>query len=345
MSVRYRPMRLKDVPQCANLVAGHAISGPRYGNAIADLAPAWRRLLCCNGFASTAVFEEVGGAAPRLLGIGISVFITDRFLRELKTPPYFWIGPELAKRVAQGDHSPLLSDKQIKEANSRGGLNLAVWHGCVRVEDMRLAEVYKEVMTAFLTEHRGFLVKELVAHGETPEHLEGMRNTGGFLLKPDGCYGDFEGKSSHDIISRPHVIGITRAMALKQHGSWVGSLFMYQPPRLGFSGSEQRLLLSALAGGTDEDLSGDLGVSLSTVKKTWRSAYDRVAACLPELIPSDSTSDDETRRRGKNKRQPLLAYLREHPEELRPVSRKLLQPSATPSRLRVRESLKVPFSF
>jgi hypothetical protein len=215
MSVRYRPMRLKDVPQCANLVAGHAISGPRYGNAIPDLAPAWRRLLCCNGFCSTAVFEEVGGAAPRILGIGISVFITDRFLRELKTPPYFWIGPELAKRVAQGDHSPLLSNKQIKEANSRGGLNLAVWQGCVRVEDMRLSEVYKEVMTAFLTEHRGFLVKELVAHGETPEHLEGMRNSGGFLLKPDGCYGDFEGKSSHDIVSRPHVIGITRDMALK----------------------------------------------------------------------------------------------------------------------------------
>ena len=32
--------------------------------------------------------------------------------------------------------------------------------------------------------------------------------------------------------------------------------------------------------------------------------------------------------RGKQKKQRLLAYLREHPEELRPVSRKLLQQEA-----------------
>lgn len=330
MSIRYRPMRPKDVRECAEIVAAHAIVGRRYGDAISALGPGWLRLLSCNGFCSAVAFEEVEEGAdrtrPRMLGVGISVFVTDDFLREVKTPPFFWIGPELAKRVARGDHSALLSQRQIQEANSQGGLNLAVWHACIRIEDIKRVEVWTELMTAFLDQHRGFLLKELVAQGESPEHLEGMRNTGGFLLKStDGCYGDFDGKDLHELVLEPHVAGLTREMALKQLGSWIGSLFLYEPPQFGFSGSEQRLLLAALLGGTDEDLSDNLGISLSTVKKTWRSAYNRVAECLPELIPNSSQPDGEASKRGRDKKQRLLSYLREHPQELRPVSRKLLQ--------------------
>jgi hypothetical protein len=88
----------------------------------------------------------------------------------------------------------------------------------------------------------------------------------------------------------------------------------------------------ALDGGTDKELADELGISLSAVKKTWRMIYDRVAACQPELIPSNSQADAWTQDRGKQKKQRLLAYLREHPEELRPVSRKLLQQAAAQRR-------------
>src|ERR1700674_2623056 len=175
MSIRHRPMRPDDVDECVKIVAAHPILGRRYGSAIADLRPAWLRLLSSNGFCSAVVFEEfeeeAGAAASRMLGVGITVFVSDDFLREVKTPPFFWIGPELAKRVARGD-SPLLSSAQVRAANSRGGLNLVVWHATVREEDMHRVEVWNELMAAFLVDHRGFLLKELVANGESPEHLE-----------------------------------------------------------------------------------------------------------------------------------------------------------------------------
>ena len=76
-----------------------------------------------------------------MLGIGVSVFISDDFLRAVKTPPFFWIGPELAKRVARGDDSALVSEQQVRESNSRGGLNLLIWHGAVRAEDAKRAEI------------------------------------------------------------------------------------------------------------------------------------------------------------------------------------------------------------
>ena len=101
-------------------------------------------------------------------------------------------------------------------------------------------------------------------------------------------------------------------------GTWIGSLFAYQPPQFSFRPSEQRLLLAALQGGTDENLADTLGISLSGVKKTWRLIYERVndhtPGLIPEQVPHDSTSE-----RGREKKQRLLAYLRDHPEEPLPA--------------------------
>jgi len=319
-------MRSQDVPECVEMIAAHPIVGPRYGRAISDLRPAWLRLLSSDGFCSTAIIEEVvEGARSRMLGVGVSVVLSDDFLRELKAPPFFWMGPELAKRVARGDDSALLTQEQIREANSFGGLNLAIWQGFVRAEDSNRAEFWSELMEVFLDNHRGFLFKEIVIQGESTVHLEALGHTGGLLLGRDGRYGDFEGIGAEQLVREPHIVGITRELALQQFGSWISSLFRYQPPRFGFTRREQRLLLSALVGGTDEELSCLLNTSLSAVKKTWRSVYGRVAARLPELIPSHAPPDGDVSKRGRDKKQHLIAYLREHPEELRPVSRRLLR--------------------
>jgi DNA-binding CsgD family transcriptional regulator len=333
MSITHRPMRPQDVPGCVEMIAAHPIVGPRYGSALSHLRPAWLRLLSSDGFCSTAIIEEaVEGARPRILGVGVSVVLSDDFLRVLKTPPFFWMGPELAKRVARGDDSALLTQGQIREANSFGGLNLAVWQGFVRAEDSNRAEFWSELMEVFLDNHRGFLFKEIVIQGESTVHLEALGHTGGLLLGRDGRYGDFEGIGAEQLVREPHIVGITRELALQQFGSWISSLFRYQPPRFGFTRREQRLLLAALVGGTDEELSCLLNTSLSAVKKTWRSIYDRVAARLPELIPSNAQPDGDVSKRGRDKKQHLIAYLREHPEELRPVSRSLLRPSGAPGR-------------
>lgn len=123
------------------------------------------------------------------------------------------------------------------------------------------------------------------------------------------------------------MIGLTREIERRRPGSWAGTLFSHEPPLFGFSASEQRLLLTALGGGTDEYLSNQLGISLSAVKKTWRSIYERVSVCIPELSSRTLRAESCKLDRGREKKQHLLAYLREHPEELRPVSRKPPRPT------------------
>jgi hypothetical protein len=67
--------------------------------------------------------------------------------------------------------------------------------------------------------------------------------SGGWLL----C--EVAGKSAQEIMREPHIVGVTREMDSGRPGSWVGTLFDYNPPQILFSRGQQRLLLSALSGG------------------------------------------------------------------------------------------------
>jgi hypothetical protein len=344
VTIRYRPMEPKDVRECADIVASHPVIGPRYGNQIGDLSKAWLRLLACEA-QRTNVFLAADGPRAPICFVGVSMFVTDDFVREMKTPPLRWIGPELMKRILGGD-SPVLSGRQFREANSRGGLNLLVWEGCIRQGFETNIEIPRFIMSGFIEVHSGFLLKEVInSQLEGVERLLWTFQTGGLLWNPvSGIYEKSSNEDPEKIIRNPHVLGTSRNAELNNQESWnatwVGSLFDYHPPRCGFRPSEQRMLLMALAGGTDDELSEELGVSIPTVKKTWLSIYRRVEQNLPELNPNHPNPKMEMTQRGKEKKRHLLIYLRKHPEELRPVSQKLLsKPSATARASTKRRSL------
>jgi hypothetical protein len=325
-------MQKKDVAECVKIIATHPVIGLRYGSAIADLRPAWLRLLESEAKIAL-VLEELDGAHATICFVGVAIFVGDDFVLELKRPPLRWFGPELARRI-HGDNSPLLSDRQLREANSCGdGLTTITWEGCIRQGFEKHTEIHRKILEVFIEQHRGYFWKEAIASQlESVERLQWTLQSGGWLWNPtSGRYGESLGKDPWEILSEPHIVGVTREIDRSRPGSWVGALFDYHPPQLGFSRGEQRLLLSALSRETDEELSDNLGMSLSTVKNTWRSIYNR-AALLPELIPDHSQADERNFKRGKEKKRRLLAYLRDHPEELRPISRKLLQQASTQRR-------------
>lgn len=322
MTIHCRPMLPKDVRPSVEILAVHPVVAPRYGDSIDQLRPAWLSLLGCEAFRAV-VFEEIQEHKTRLVAAGVSVFVTDSFVRELKTPPLFWIGPELAGRIVRGD-SPLLTDEEVCAANTHGGLNLVLWHVCIAPKDTTRAEVRTQVSGGFFDMHRGFLLKELIAVQTTfAEEAQWTLDGGGFYLSSeDGSYVDRMEKPAHEILATPHIFGLTRELALHRM-SWISSLFHYEAPKIGLSAGERRLLVSALRGGTDAELSDELAISLSAVKKAWHSVYERVAENIPHSIRNDEVrAENSNGERGKQKKQRLLAYLRDHPEELRPYSRK-----------------------
>lgn len=325
MSIRYRNARPKDIPKCVEILAGHPTLGPRYGGTLSGFPKAMLSLLGQDSF-QCVIFEELNGGAARLLGGAVGCFVREEFLRELKTPPFFWGPPEIVRRVNKGG-SPILSNREVREANSKDGLNLYVWHNGIHPEDHDRPEVASRILTAFVETYRGFRIRELLEQAETWWQFRGMRAAGGCFVRPsDGSYADYFESIEHDVTKSPLMVGLTRELADRSPGSWAGSLFAYEPPRFGFSRSQQKLLQSAIAGATDEELASELCVSASAVKMAWSTIYQRASSFFPNLA-ANGDDDGGPQARGKQKRHHLLAYLRDHPEELRPFSRKLLRNS------------------
>jgi hypothetical protein len=327
MSLRARPMRPIDVAPCVQMIAEHRVIGPRYGPAVKDLRAAWLRLLESDALL-TCVMEEVEGTKATTWGIGVSIFVQEDYFHGLKSQPLRWVGPDLAKRIARGE-SPHLSDKQVRDGNARDGLYSITWEGCVRSEFEPRTELFHFMVSAFLGLHCGYRFKEQLApQAENAARMQWTFNAGGQLWDAaKGRYIDPAGKGLNALAREPHIMGITGEMERGRPGSWVGALFDYRPPRLGFSRAEQRLLIEAVGreSGTDEELARSLHVSLPTIKKAWLSIYRRVNEKQPQIIPVGGNSDSGKAERGKEKRRRLLLYVRQHPEELRPVNHRLLQ--------------------
>jgi len=323
MPLQWRPMQSKDVAECAQIIAAHPVIAPRYGSAIKDLSRAWLRSLGSEAM-TTAVFEEVEKGRANIFGVGVGMFVRDEFIRELKAPPQFWCGPELVKRILNGN-SPALSDQEVRQANSGQGLNELVWETLARSSHSKRADVYHLMGRAYIEIHRGFRLKEMItSQAESEERLQWAIDAGGLYWDPKSArYVKSLKNGSGKFVQNPHIVGITRELELGRPGSWVGTLFDYQPPRFYFSAGEQRLLICAMSDptGTSPALAKTLGVSLPTIKKMWLSIYERVSELAPELIAGNAKIGAENKR-GKEKRRHLLAYLQEHPEELRPVARR-----------------------
>ncbi len=321
-------MQPRDVCESVEIIAKHPVIGPRYGSTIADLPAAWLRLLSREE-SDAWVFQAEDGQHAPISMVGVGVIVSDDFVRQMKTPPHFWTGPELTKRILRGE-SPLLSDKETRDGNARGGLNYLVWEGCALREFENNPELYRFAMDAFIEVHRGYLWKEIISQGmESVERLHWTMKTGGLLWDAAADrYVDSLNGDAEDFVRKPHVVGVSRKELQARPGlaaaSWVGCLFDYRAPILGFNRSEQRVLATALTGATDEQMSNTLGNSVPAIKKSWASIYRRVADHLPELVRDNLQPDVGGAPRGREKRRDLLSYLRDHPEELRPISRKLL---------------------
>jgi hypothetical protein len=109
------------------------------------------------------------------------------------------------------------------------------------------------------------------------------------------------------------VITRDEALAVTAHG--IGPLFVQKNPKLRLRDTDQHFLRVAVAGLTDEDLSHELGISISGVKKRWLSLYERISETSPNFFPQrEGAPDGQTR--GRQKRYLVIAYIRSHPEEL-----------------------------
>lgn len=317
---RHTPGQIEDIATCVDIVGAHPVLGARYGPALGHLETAWRQLLHSDAFIFLVTKETASGFS-RTLGAQVACFITDEFAAEIAKPPLKWLGPEIVNRVLSGP-CPILTNAEVPVANSADSLNLMIWPPCFPTEYETNTELRQSSQELFFSMFRGFNFKRMQTQEIHPMTLSIAVNSGaGYLLGTDPQHSRELG-NAESVVLQPHLIEVTRTMVSQQPGTWVSQFFSYRKPEIGFPRSEQRLLSAALHGGTNEELAEQLGISLSAVKKMWASVYLRIEYSGVAHLKFEPNENDDGDR-GREKKQKLLAHLREHPEELRPYSMKL----------------------
>ena len=298
--MNWREVSAEDLVECLEIeprVRGDEIVGRQRA------LDGWKRVtrsLACN----SAVLET-DGSQRRKIAFGCSVFVTPEFMdRELESPK-----PGINSRILASviDGQPVVR-AESSLCDSNNGLDVVVMSCNYRYEAMNAEETVQAEMalpTAFAEAHIGYKLNRILVETVTERQRQVHESSG--VWRKVAEYPDGERA----------LLLLTVQDALSVSGSVAGPLFDYHEPLLRLRDTEKQLLAEALKGGTDKELAAKLNLSMPTVKKRWASLFDRIAEMRPDLLP-ESERGDSSEGRGPQKRHRILAYVRAHPEEVRP---------------------------
>ncbi len=264
----------------------------------------WRKLIHSPSFNSIVI--ESSETPGRILAFGASLFVAaDVATREIANPRSN-LNSRIIAGIAQGD-AVIRSEADLYQTDAREPLDGVILYGnwiTGVLDEEQLMEVQRLLPWLFVERHLGYRLNRFFSEGIGAQ-ADHMASSGVWRVTAR-----FADRSSQLAV-------MTRREAVLVSGSLAPSLFRFREPILALRDSERHLLAEALTYRSDVDLAKRMNLSVATVKKRWQALFDRIAVAHPELLPSDENTD-AVRTRGPQKRHHVLAYVRSHPEELRP---------------------------
>jgi hypothetical protein len=308
----WRKTRAGDLPACLKL---HPAKNGAETVGLALALKAWHELLCATDATRSAVVELRSNGHVEVVGFGLATFVKKPFADAELQHPRPGLNARLVESLING-HSVVATYDEVRRANTQGDLQQVIldtsWNDTLLNSDQRdavrvlLGRAYQELYAGY---HFGRILAEMV---DTLDlwHVRGHRS-----FEVVDRFDDFR-QANPDTMwnaDRALLAATSDTMRLDPH-SVAAELFQHhRQPRFAFTRREQQLLEIALEGGDDASASDSLSVTVPAIKRRWERIFDRVAAVTPEICPPAGDG-----RRGVQKRQRILTYVRQHPEELRP---------------------------
>lgn len=325
MALLKRNTRIEDFEACFDLVSHDAPFLLKIGPKATELSKLWTHLIQ-SGDGISAVVEDEDVSPHKVVGFGMSLFVTDTFMEACVQNPERYILHRLMELWQQGT-SPILSYRDIKRCNSHGGLNLLGLHSSwiqkfePDTDGAKAMLLRDQMRKSLLRLHKGFKLKsyfkEVYGDAERKRYVDF-----GMSVWPSESFYD-ERNARLTIASartRPYLVGITRdeALSVAKELCFARPLFAdYHPPKYSLTRCQQEMLLQALHYETDKDIAKALWKGHAAVRQMWKRIAVRIDIDDIEfsLNQSDAPNEDSV---GKIRKNRIVTYLNNHPSELRP---------------------------
>lgn len=312
--MRYRLTQPKDFLIARSLLPPAYRYSPAAFDALADM---WAELLRSRQLIGAVIEQSEPNLPDQVLGIGLSVFVTDDFVEDLLSNPIPYLNARLHEMILAGK-SPVLTADQITKDHQNGGLNLLPLHFCISYDWKDDDEVRKLSASQELFQfmHGGFRVKRIIKEVVSLAHCQLMQNTGLKLMCDYALSHPEYGLEKLPVEERPYLLTLGYEEMLRGGPMWV--MFTTTPVRFFLSPAEQRLLLCAILRDSDKGIASDLCLSEDTIRKHWKSIFQRVLDVDASFFLEEPQPKVIEGIRGRGKRRYLVRYLKQHMAELRP---------------------------
>jgi DNA-binding CsgD family transcriptional regulator len=302
--MNWREVQETDLAECLSIeprVCGDEIVGRGCALTV------WKQWARTKSFNSAVIEASTPHSPNQKIGFGSSVFVTPEFANQELQHPQPGLNSRVVASVSAGK-SVVLPETNLSGIRNRDPLDLVILscnylYGVMTPEQTIQAEMILPV--TFAQAHIGYRLNRILSETVCERQYRAHDSSG--VWRTAAKYPD----CGHALIV------LTEKEAFATSGSVAAPLFQYREPVLHLRDTEKQLLAEAINGETDQELAARMNLSLPSIKKRWASLFDRIADTRPDLLP-DADQRGWHESRGPQKRHRILAYVRSHPEELRP---------------------------
>jgi hypothetical protein len=308
----WRKARASDLDECLALHP-EKIGDEAVGRAAA--MKAWRALHDLRHAVRSVVVEKHSNGKAEIVGFGLAAFVKKAFADAEVRNPQPGLNGRIIASVASGN-SVIATYEEVREANTNSDLEQVIldtsWN-IATLDDSQIFQVRVILGRAYQEIHAGYRMSRILYELVDERDFVHLQNNNSFRVIDR--FEEFRRANPGTGWNpdRALTAATTESMRADPHSIAAGLFHHFVEPQFGLTRAQQELLESALDGMDDQAVAQDLSVSVAAIKRRWQAIFERIAPVRPDLCPADGEG-----KRGIQKRQRVLAHVREHMEEIRP---------------------------
>ncbi len=270
---------------------------------------AWRTILDHDDACIASLIEKITADSRQIVGFGLAVFVTSSFADANLADPQPGINARIVESIDAGK-SVIPTYRYLQTANAAATLDHVVMYSTEKPGSLNASElglVRNQLARVYLESFVGYRLRRMLHEIVDEYEFEKMKGYRGLrIIKRLSGPPPWTGERA--------LCEATAESFSEDPASMAARPFIDRAtPILDFSPSQKRLLLAALRGAENAALALCLCRTPAAIKRTWSGIFEKCVRHHPSLISlTEGTS------RGQQKRHKVMAYIREHPEELRP---------------------------